>query len=613
MAVALNMVAMKVAVLRNSMNSQKAGLIVGGVVLGLVFAGGTIALAFVGDLDGGTVAGWHTGDLLATAYAVWMLGWIFGPVFAGGGDETLRPEYFTLVGLRPRRLATGLLTASFVGPAPAVSLVALVALMIFGVRLGSAAPVVALPAMLLTLVIFVLLSRVAIAVLGLALRSRIGAIVAGLSNGVILAALGQGWVFFVAFQQAGGIPPTASAVLRYLPSGWGLVAVEAAAEGQWPRAAAALAAMGVLIVVLLAVWAVLLTRRASAARPSVRGRRPMRAASAQGAVVAKELRTWTRDLVRTHQLTFALAYAVFFTASPLFMGVDIMLPYTGAIFILMAAAMSSNLYGTDGTVLWLTLMTPRGADVRGRQWAWLLTVGPVGLALTIAGALITGGPWPVPLALTAALLGGGAGIVPLISVYALVPSIDPHRRGGNPLRSAEDDGSLTGLAYAVLALGGLTGVPAGLVASSYGWPGVVVGLVTGALCVWGFGALAESRLRSHGPELLQTMRTGKRPQSQSGRWKKFDDLPKRDQIIATIGWSLGAIPLFPQGIVAGVMKANGSTEKSWFLALHVPDPYGWPVVVFMVLLGIAMYGGALWVSYKPRPSQAGAEPVAKAA
>ncbi|GAA1301370.1 hypothetical protein Psi02_28590 [Planotetraspora silvatica] len=604
MAVAMTMAAMKMAVLRNSMNSQKAGLVVAGAVLGLILAGGTIAVAFVGDPNVGSVTGWHTGDMLAAAYAVWMLGWIFGPVFIGGGDETLRPEYFTLVGLRPRRLAFGLLTASFIGVAPVVSLVALAALVVFGVRLGSAASVlIALPAMLLSLVVFVLLSRVATAVMGLALRSRVGAIAAGLSNGVILAALGQGWVFFVAFQQVGGIPPTASAILRYLPSGWGLLAVEAAAEGAWPRSAAALGAMCLLIVLLLGAWAALLTRRTSAARPSVRGRRPMTAASAQGAVVAKEMRTWTRDLVRNHQLTFALAYAVFFTSCMLFMGMNGLLPYTGAVFILMAGAMSANLYGTDGTVLWLTLMTPGASEVRGRQWAWLLTVGPVGLALTVAGAAITGGPWPLPLALTAALLGGGAGIVPLISVYALVPGIDPHRRGGNPLRSSEDDGSLTGLAYAVIGLGGLTGVPAGLVASSYGWPGVAVGIATGALCVWGLGALAESRLRSHGPELLQTMRTGKRAQSASARWKKFDDLPKRDQIIAIVGWSFGAIPLFPQGIVAGVMKANGTREKSWFLALHVPDPWAWPVVVFMVLLGITLYGGALWVSYRPRPRE----------
>jgi ABC-2 type transport system permease protein len=326
----------------------------------------------------------------------------------------------------------------------------------------------------------------------------------------------------------------------------------------------------------------------------------MTASTAQGAVVAKELRTWTRDLVRNHQLTFALAYAVFFTSAMLVMGLDDLLPYTGAIFVAMAAAMSANLYGTDGTVLWLTLMTPGASDVRGRQWAWLLTVGPLGLALTVAGAVIAGGPWPLPLALTAAVLGGGAGIVPLISVYALVPGIDPHRRGGNPLRASEDDGSLTGLAYAVLALAGISGVPAGLVASLYGWPGVAVGIVTGALCVWGLGTLAELRLRDRGPELLQTMRTGKRAQSSSARWKKFDDLPRRDQIIAIIGWSFGAIPLFPQGIVAGVRKANGSSEKSWFLALHVPDPYAWPVVVFMVLLGVALYGGALWVSYRPR-------------
>ncbi|GII01312.1 transporter [Planobispora takensis] len=582
------MAGMKLAVLRHSMSGQKAGLVATGGVLGLVLAGGTLFTAFQG------------GDLLAAAYAVWMLGWILGPVFSGGGDETLRPEYFTLLGLPPRRLAAGLLAGAFVGVAPAVNLLALTGLVVFGVRQSPAAALVALPAMILQLAIFVLLSRVAVAALGIALRSRLGAIGTGLVNGAILAALGQVWVFAIALGQTGGITPGASAVLRYLPSGWGLAAVEGAGTGRWDRTGLALGAMAVLVALLLAAWAALLTRRASAARASARGRRPMTASTASGAVVAKELRTWSRDLVRTHQLTFALAYGVFFAAAPLLLGLDVMLAWAGPVAVLMAAAMTAGVYAVDGTALWLTLMVPAAADVRGRQRAWLLVVGPPVVALSLALTAVTGGPWPPVLAVTAALLGGGAGIVPLISVYALVPGTDPHRRGGNPLRVSEDDGALTGMAYAVLALVALTGAPAAVVAVMYGWPGVAVGVATGVLCWWGFGLLAQRRLHGRGPELLQMMRTGKRPPSGQGGWVRIDELPKREQIITAVCWSVGAIPLFPQGIVAGFLKAQESETRSWFLALHLPEAFQWPVIVFMVLLGLGIYGLGLWIPYRHR-------------
>ncbi|GGS60841.1 hypothetical protein GCM10010156_19460 [Planobispora rosea] len=588
---ARTMAGMKLAVLRHSMSGQKAGLVATGGTLGLVLAGGTLFAAF------------QSGDLLAAAYAVWMLGWILGPVFSGGGDETLRPEYFTLLGLPPRRLAVGLLVGAFVGVAPAISLLALTGLAVSGVRRGPAAVLVALPATLLQLAVFVLLSRVAVAALGIALRSRVGAIGTGLVNGVILAALGQGWVFVIALGQAGGITPEASAVLRYLPSGWGLAAVEAAGAGNWGRAGLVLGATAVLVALLLATWAALLTRRVGAARASARSRRPMTASTASGAVVAKELRAWSRDLVRTHQLTFSVAYGVFFAAAPLVLGIDAMLPWAGPIFIVMAAAMTAGLYAVDGTALWLTLTVPGAADVRGRQRAWLLVVGPVAAALALACTAVTGGPWPMVLALTAALLGGGAGIVPLMSVYALVPGTDPHRRGGNPLRVSEDDGALTGMAYAVLALVALTGAPAAVAVALYGWAGVAVGVATGVLCWWGFGLLAQRRLHARGPELLQTMRTGKRPAAgpgSRGNGGGFDELPKRERIIVGVCMTIAAIPLFPQGVVPALIKINDGGTRSWFLALHLPEVFQWPVIAMMILLGLGAYGTGAWIFYRHR-------------
>ena len=48
------------------------------------------------------------------------------------------------------------------------------------------------------------------------------------------------------------------------------------------------------------------------------------------------------------------------------LGATALLPFAGALTALMAAVTSANLYGQDGTALWLTLLTPGSehADVR---------------------------------------------------------------------------------------------------------------------------------------------------------------------------------------------------------------------------------------------------------
>lgn len=570
------MARMKLAVLRHSMTGQRGSTAATAGTLGVLLAAGTVYLAFLGD------------DWLSAAYAVWMLGWIIGPVFSGGGDETLRPEFFSLLGLPPRRLAAGLLVSAFVGVAPAVSLLALSGLVVAGARHGVLTALVALPAMVVQLAMFVLLSRVAVALLGLVLRSRAGAIGAGVVNGAMLAFLGQGWVFAVAFGQGVRVPE----LVRYLPSGWGVLA----AQGNY----LALAVMAALVMLLLAAWAALLTRRAGATRASARGRRPFRAGTARGAVLAKELRSWTRDLVRTHQVTFALAYGVFFAGAPLVLGWTGLLPWTGPIFVVMAAAMTANLYGVDGTAHWLTLMAGAN-DLRGRQLSWLVVVAPVALVVTVTLTAVHGGPWPMICAVMAALLGGAAGLVPLISVYALVPGVDPRQRGGNPLRTSEDDGELTGLAYLMMVLVAATAVPAAVVAGLYGWPGVAVGVVTGALCFWGLGRLAERRLDARGPELLHLMRTGRRPEpADGGDAFTLQDMPRTARVITLVCWALGAIPLFPQGIVAGVFLALGRDGHSWFLATHMPPGLRWPTAVLMAVTGLAMYGLAAWLTYTYR-------------
>jgi ABC-2 type transport system permease protein len=73
-------------------------------------------------------------DLLAAVFLGWLLGWGLGPIAARGAGQGLRPEWFALLPISPRRLAAGLLGASFVGFAPAVTLVAFAALPVASAR-----------------------------------------------------------------------------------------------------------------------------------------------------------------------------------------------------------------------------------------------------------------------------------------------------------------------------------------------------------------------------------------------------------------------------------------------------------------------------------------------
>ncbi|GIH64933.1 sensor histidine kinase [Microbispora siamensis] len=71
-------------------------------------------------------------------------------------------------------------------------------------------------------------------------------------------------------------------------------------------------------------------------------------------------------------------------------------------------------------------------------------------------------------------------------------------------------------------------------------------------------------------------------------------------------WGLWPIALFPQGLVAMVLKLVGSPVKSWFLGLHVPEPFQWPVIVGMILLGGGLLAVALATTARTREAEGGA-------
>ncbi|MCA2214921.1 hypothetical protein [Jidongwangia harbinensis] len=92
----------------------------------------------------------------------------------------LRADHFALLPLPRRRLALGLLGAAFVAVTSAVTALAFLSLVVYGIRLGALPALVAVPAAGLNLVLVVLLSRASYSVLGLIARRRAGSAFTGL-------------------------------------------------------------------------------------------------------------------------------------------------------------------------------------------------------------------------------------------------------------------------------------------------------------------------------------------------------------------------------------------------------------------------------------------------
>jgi ABC-2 type transport system permease protein len=500
------LISMKLRVLRHSLHGARGAVFGFGAFCGLVAA--LVCAALIGFHPGGMRVG---ADIASALFAVWTLGWLFGPIMTGGGDETLRPENFALLPVRPAHLAFGLLGAATVGIAPAATLLAFCGLVVAAIALA------------------ILLCRVLVAVLGALLGSR-----RGKDLGVLLAAL-AGLSYLpakYAFDALGPIvvgqtAPAVTAALRYLPSGWGPTAVVAAAEGDWPLMLGWLLALSVLDGLLVVTWSRLLVRRLTV-RPSAvgprspvsagaRARRSLLPDSPLGAVIGKELRLWWRDARRRALLiTSILVGAILPLSSTAFSANSF--AYLALWIALFAALQVGNLYGLDGSAVWQTVVTPGAArvDVRGRQWAWLLVVGPVALLAAVVAPGLAGSPdaYPWVLALVPALLGGGAGTLLLMSV--LTPFPMPVQRDGNPFAASGHVGFAnfgTRLVLCLLQLVPAVPVAVLLLLGSMGvlpwalWLALPVGVLGGVVTAWWWGRIAYRRLEAQGPELLAAVRT----------------------------------------------------------------------------------------------------------
>ncbi|MEV6860652.1 histidine kinase [Streptosporangium subroseum] len=80
-----------------------------------------------------------------------------------------------------------------------------------------------------------------------------------------------------------------------------------------------------------------------------------------------------------------------------------------------------------------------------------------------------------------------------------------------------------------------------------------------------------------------------------GGGEKKPRLPRWKAVVVAVGWGIGWLPLFPQGLVAMVLKLTGQQDLSWFYALYLPKPWQWPAIIFNIVLGVSLYTAALLI------------------
>lgn len=502
-----------------------------GLVLGVAAAAGTWVATLLAEPTA-------RAEVLGLVLAGWMAGWLVGPILSSGA-AVLKPEYFALLPPARRRLGVGLLASVFVGVGAAVTTAAVTALVGYAVAtstgpVAAAAVGTALVGAALLLVLLVALSRTAYALLGAAMRSRLGVEIAAVQYGLLIATMFAGWLVISpvlnavpTFLRDGFAGPAAAPVLTWLPSGWPVAAVDAAAAGNYPVALGRLSALAVLTALAVLAAVTLLTpytgnrtarRRGRPLGSRVLTRARVLPATPLGAVVGKELRTWWRDPWRSLEVRSSIWFGVVLAVYGVIAGMPQIAGLAGIAVALMVALSGANLFGQDGTALWQLVVgqSPQAvrADIRGRQIGLIVALGLPAFALSALMMVLTGAyQFALPItAVLVAMLGAGSGVAVLMSVVAATPGVDPHRRV-NASDAGENGFAIQAALWSLLLSVAPTAAMAAPLAFnpdlSVSWfaaATIAVALGNAILVGWAGGALAIRRLDTHLPETFARLR-----------------------------------------------------------------------------------------------------------
>ncbi|AJW41556.1 integral membrane transport protein [Rhodococcus sp. B7740] len=453
------------------------------------------------------------------------LSWVLFPVLSGISDDNIQPRHFQMLSVEPARLARALLTTSGVGMVVPLTVIATASIPIYAVSRSLAALPLALVAWPATVVLFVTLSRVVTVAMSQLLKSRRSREFALLAFGAVF-----GGLYFLQFPITQNFSRVLSGDVTWpltlahsIPFSWGITGVDAALDGNWIMAIAAVAGLLLLDVVLVWSWQRLVLRlfegRVSASYGASRkqmaanghnGDRGWRATRV-GAVVTRELGLWRGDMRRRSQLLSVLIFAVLGGIGPL---VTDSIPFSAAwgawIVIFMAMGAGSNLYGLDGGSMWHLVMIPQALrdDVRGRQIAWLMVTAP--FAIVSSAVVRVFGDLgldrlAVPISVTLSMLGVSAGLIVVVSVRAAYPVPEPTKAFSLNTRGSFNGGSFALLMLAIVVLG-LSVVPALLLAlllpGVFAYLSVPVAAAVGWLGMWWGARVAVNTLVGDSDKIL---------------------------------------------------------------------------------------------------------------
>ncbi len=418
-------VRLKLALLRNGLrqsSKRKAAYVTSLVFTAVVAAFMTLLLVLLrGHPDAAPT-------VVVLLGAVTALGWAVMPLFFSSGDETLDPTRLVMLPLRPRPLVGALLVASLVGIGPFFTLCIAVGSVV-AVAHGAAGIAVGVLAVPLLLLGCVALARAVATANVRLLTSRKGRDLALLSG--LLIALGAQVVNFGSqrlFKQGGldTLLPVAD-VLRWLPPGSAVGAVDSASKGSYGAAAVQLLASAAAVALLLWAWQRSLTKlmvtpdgsTVAAADSGGAARNAGRAehglwrvlpSGRSGAVMQRTLRYVMRDPKTKAAWVTALAIGLIVPVFNALQG-------TGSIYLAcfgtwMLGVQMYNQFGQDTSAFWMvaqTIATPRQAyeELRARAWALLLVTAPYTALVTVVTAALVHdwGRLPEVLGLAWALLG----------------------------------------------------------------------------------------------------------------------------------------------------------------------------------------------------------------
>ncbi len=501
------------------------------------FAVATIALLFVAVAFGSfRMLPVDAVPVMVTVLTLQLIGWVLTPLVAFGVDETVDPQRFALLPLRPQTLQRGLLVTSLIGYLPVANMVVLL-----GVAVALSVPwsllPVALVCMVVQMLLCVVLSRAASTSMSALMSSRRGRDL-GMAVGVGIFVL---YLAFVAFVNGPSDPSAqggairsgvfgVAEILQWTPPGALAVIPSLVAAGNWARAAAA--ALIALAGLGLAWWwwAVALRRSLTTVPSSTEGSAPSHGAEGTAVAVGvagtmkvvagrDRLLAW-RDPMRRMPWVMVLILTI---AWPF-----IVVRGSGAVFAvalgaLLCGAQAGNQYGVEGSGLWLHLQTVTDrVRARGEVLGHAVIALVPGLVIVLVGvgvqAVVHDTYTQVPAAAgvcVGALFGAVA-----VSCYlsAAIPYAQPQSRKSMFASSVPGQKGRTFAASFGFLIGGLViALPAVvcavlslLVDPAWGWAALVLGPVVGLIALAVAVRLTANRYLDTAPEIFAIVRTGDR-------------------------------------------------------------------------------------------------------